>query len=131
MAIIEGARLGGDALGQHRVPGPVVAPKDRPNGVEALTHVQSFARRDQPSGSERHFLPPYSQCQRARRPSCRQFDERLMELKAIFVSETGAAGSARLEPALNLGEDANTPTGAQISMEEIPLQKIAIRVLGA
>jgi hypothetical protein len=36
------------------------------------------------------------------------------------------AGEARLEPALNLGEDAKMSTGAQISMEEIPLQKSPI-----
>ena len=123
------ARLDGDEPGQHGVPRPAPESNARPNGVEALTHVSSFARRDQVAGSERHFLSPDPQAQQVWRRPGAELRKHLVDLEPIFIGRPRAARAACLESALKLGEHANMSTGAQIGMDEIPLQCIAIGVL--
>jgi hypothetical protein len=52
-----------------------------------------------------------------------------MELETIFVGGAWAPGAARLQSALKLGEKADMLAKMQISVGEVTLENIAIRIL--
>jgi hypothetical protein len=128
--IIEDARTVPDQPRPEPVHLPLPGLQEHPRRVERTSEVRPFSDIDEPSRAVLHFLPAGPKGQGVRvvfTPTPREVDERLMGIEDVAVDvRAGTADQSRLEPALELTEDADVRPEVQVGVQQVALDEVVV-----
>jgi hypothetical protein len=108
--VIERPRRRDDGSTHEHVDAPGIVPDDRTECVEALSDIRTFADRHETTGAELELLPATAKTDASwiRSGSYTHLGISLMDVEPILIRTTRASGAARLDPTLQLAEEAKS-----------------------